>query len=161
MKKSAPRLTSRRGFTLIEVMMAAFVMVVMFLSALSALQQGFKLLDTARNTTLAGQIIQSEMEDLRLKSWTMMPASGPIDLATSIAEGLSSTERAALASRFTATRTITGVTGRESDFRRVVIDVAWNDASGRRHNRAYETLIGRNGLSDYFVTTHASGSSTP
>lgn len=141
--------------------MAAFVMVVMFLGALTALQQGFQLLDTARNTTLAGQIIQSEMEDLRLKSWTQMPGSGSIDLTASIGKELSATERAALASRFTATRTITGVTGRETDFRRIVINVTWHDYSGRPHTRAYETLIGRNGLSDYFVTTHATGGGTP
>jgi hypothetical protein len=161
MHKSSTRTTSRRGFTLIEVMMACFVMVTMFLSALTALQRGFELLDTARNTTLAGQVIQSEIEDIRLKSWATMPASGTIDLSTSIAEGLSAAERQALAARFTAVRTITGVSGRESDFRRVAIDVSWRDVAGRSHNRTYETLVGRNGLSDYFVTTHSATPSTP
>ncbi len=141
--------------------MAAFVMVVMFLGTLSALQHGFQLLDNARNTTLAGQVIQSELEDIRLKSWATMPTTGPIDLTTSVAEGLSAQERAALSDRFTATRTVTGVSGRETDFRRIVISVAWKDVAGRGHRRSYETLVGRNGLSDYFVTTHGQSSTTP
>ncbi len=145
---------SRQGFTLVEVMMAAFVLVFMLLSTLAALQVGFGVLDTARNTTLAGQVIQSEIEDIRLRPWISLPASGTIDLAQSIGSGLSSAERAALSNRFTATRTIEGVTGREADFKRVAVAVSWADYSGRTHVRRYETLLGRNGLSDYFVTIH-------
>ena len=154
--QNTPLNAAQRGFTLIEVMMATFVLVLIFLSTLAAIQQGFRMLDTARNTTLAGQVIQSEIEDLRLRPWISMPASGTIDLATSIGTGLSQTERAALASRFTATRTIVGMPGRETDFKRVTVSVAWNDYSGRSHTRSYETFLGRNGLSDYFVTIHNS-----
>ena len=109
--QNTPLNAAKRGFTLIEVMMATFVLVLIFLSTLAAIQQGFSMLDTARNTTLAGQVIQSEIEDLRLRPWISMPASGTIDLAASIGEGLSQTERTMLANRFTATRTIVGMPG--------------------------------------------------
>lgn len=140
--------------------MATVVMVFVFLSALTALQHGFEALDTARNTTLAGQIIQSEIEDIRLKSWSTLPSSGTIDLSTSVASSLSASEIQKLQQRFTATRSITPVSGRESDFRHISIAVDWQDFTGRAHRRAYETYLGRNGLSDYFVTTH-SNTSTP
>lgn len=154
MHKSFTNGAARRGFTLIEVMMAAFVLVIMFLGTMTALQQGFTMIDTARNTTLAGQIIQSEIEDLRLSPWVSLPASGAIDLGESIGESLTEAERTKLSQRFVATRTVEPMTGRETDFKRIVISVTWTDYNGRGHTRNYQTLLGRNGLSDYFVTTH-------
>jgi prepilin-type N-terminal cleavage/methylation domain-containing protein len=168
MQKSSPTAASQQGFTLVEVMMASLVMVMMFIAALASIQQGFTMLDTARNTTLAGQIIQSEIEDLRLKQYLSLPASGTIDLATTIGSGLSEAERTALSTRFTATRQVVDVPGRTgtapdgtpiATLKRVIIAVEWRDYSHRLHSRAYETLVGYNGLSDYFATTH--GSSSP
>lgn len=139
--------------------MASLVLVMMFLCAMAAIQQGFTMLDTARNTTLAGQIIQSEIEDLRLKSWGVLAdasktPSGTLDLSQSIGKNLGTAESQALTKRFTATRQIVGEPGRETDFKRVTITVTWNDYLGRPHSRSYETLLGHFGLSDYFVATH-------
>lgn len=168
MQKSSPTAASQRGFTLVEVMMASLVLVMMFLSALAAIQQGFTMLDTARNTTLAGQIIQSEIEDLRLKQFLSLPATGTIDLTTSVGASLGEAERQALAARFVARRQIDDVPGRTgtdpsgntiTTLKRVTITVTWTDYSHRLHSRAYETLLGYNGLSDYFATTH--GVSSP
>ncbi len=161
MQKSSPRTKRGQGFTLVEVMIASLVLTVMILSALGALLQGFKLLDTARNTTVAAQIAQSEIEDLRLQPWSKVsdPAiisqSGPIDLKASIGKLLGTAEGEALASRFSATRTIVDVPNRESKLKRVTIAVAWSDYTGVTHTRSYETLVGQYGLTDYFVATHA------
>lgn len=161
MHKSSPNVANKRGFTLVEVMMASFVLVFVLLGTLTALQQGFTLLDTARNTTLAGQVIQSEIEDLRLRPWVSLPTSGTIDLAASIGGSLNIAEREALAKRFTAIRTITDVSGREANFKNVTVSVTWTDLGGRSHIRNYQTLLGRNGLSDYFVTTHTPPPASP
>jgi type II secretory pathway pseudopilin PulG len=59
-----------RGFTIAEVMVAATVMVLAISSSIIVLQQGLRAIDTARYTTLAGQILQSQMEKLRLLTWT-------------------------------------------------------------------------------------------
>lgn len=140
-------------------MVAGLVLVVLFLSALAALQSGFRMLDTARNTTLAGQILQSEIEDLRLQAWTKIaayPVGAPvaIDLAASIGKHLDSGEAAALAQRFSATRTVADVPDRAGNLKRVTIALSWRDYAGTLHTRSYETLLGHFGLSDYFVTTH-------
>ena len=151
---SAP---SRKGITLVEVMIASLVLVMIFLGALGVMQQAFGMIDTARNSTLAGQVIQSEIEDLRLKSWAVLsaiPAQAQIDIAQSVGKGLTTTDSAALAQRFTATRTIADVANRGGNLKRVTITVAWADTSGTRHTRSYETLFGHFGLSDYFVATH-------
>jgi Tfp pilus assembly protein PilV len=158
MKKLSQNTTSRQGFTLVEVMIAGSVFTLIFLSALSAMQHGFKLIDTARNTTIAAQIIQSEIEDLRLKAWgvlSSLPAETQIDIAQSIGSGLSANERTSLAQRFTANRRIADVPDRDNNLKRIIISVTWADASGLRHNRSYETLFSHFGLSDYFVAEHS------
>src|SRR5687767_13562685 len=72
------------AFTIVEVMMAASVMVLAISSSLIVLQQALRAVDTARYTTLAGQILQSQMEKLRLLNWEQMthPTYGPVNFAT-------------------------------------------------------------------------------
>ena len=171
MQKS-PLNAAKQGFTLVEVMMASFVLVTVLLSTLTALMQGFALLDTARNTTLAAQIIESQIEDLRLQPWTTIngysvDTNQAIDLAAAIGSNpsLSTAERNSLAQRFSITRRFTNISGRTglaSDgttviptFKRVSFSIAWHDYNNRSHTRSYETLLGYNGLSDYFAATHA------
>ena len=168
-RSSFHRTADPRGFTLVEVMLASVVLVTIFLGTLTALVQGFSMLDTARNTTLAAQIIQSEIEDLRLQPWTALNAhpvdtAETVDLAHSIGSTLSPAELAELSQRFTVTRRFTNVAGRtglDADgtttiptFKRVTFTVSWTDYHHRSHTRSYETSLGYRGLSDYFAATH-------
>ena len=77
--KRFSRRGAARAFTLVEVMVAATVMVLTLTSSLIVVQHGMRALDTARYTTLAGQILQSQMEKLRLLTWTQLTnaTSGP------------------------------------------------------------------------------------
>ena len=61
-------------------MIAAVVLVFVFVSTLAALQTGYRLMEAARNTTLANQILQSEIEDARLLNWTKIKALTSADL---------------------------------------------------------------------------------
>src|SRR3954469_3581425 len=70
----APR--RRAGFTLAEVMMAAGVMAFAISGSIMVVQRGVKAIDNARNTPLASQIIQSEMERIRLLNWSDVDALG-------------------------------------------------------------------------------------
>src|SRR5690242_11241230 len=63
-----------RGFTVLEVAMGAMVMLLAVSTSIMVLQRGYQSLDDARNTTLATQVLQSVMEDLRLRNWTQMTA---------------------------------------------------------------------------------------
>src|SRR4051794_27675334 len=79
--------TSRRrsfrrtgGFTIFEVMAAAIVMAFAIATSITTLQRGYRTIDLARSTTIAGQLLQSVMEDLRLQTWaqitTLQTAAG-------------------------------------------------------------------------------------
>src|SRR5690349_21430234 len=86
----------QRGFTIIEVAMATFVMAFGIASSIIALQTGFRAIDVARDQTLASQIMQSEIERLRLWPWSK---STPASVVDSITE-LPASESVSLASTF-------------------------------------------------------------
>lgn len=116
------------------------------------MQAGFKSLDNARNTTLASQVIQSEMERIRLLNWSdvnAFPAKGTIVLNTIFPTG---TTTNTLNARFTATRTCTGVTGKETEMKEIVITVTWKGIDGLIHTRSTTGYYCKNGLYDYYYT---------
>ncbi len=69
---SPPRRGGRRAFTIVEVMVAAGVMALVLTTSITTLQSAFMALDAARNVTSAGQIMQSELEKMRLKDWSVI-----------------------------------------------------------------------------------------
>ena len=147
------------GFTIAEVMLAAFVMALGIATSLTALQSGLKSTDTARNMTLAGQIIQSEIEILRLQNWSQvsaLAASATVDPTTTISTNSGSsldTLLNTIANRFTVTRTVADISGR-ADIKLITITVVWNGLDGRQHTLTYQTRYAKNGLADYFYVAH-------
>src|SRR3954470_22504966 len=76
-----PRLLQRRGFSVIEVMMATTILLVGFVGLIHGLTIMSEALDTARKQPVAQQILAAEIEKLRGKDWTTianLPASGTI-----------------------------------------------------------------------------------
>ena len=66
-----PRLTAnQKAFTLIEVLMAATVLVVSFTAVIQAVMMGSDMIDTARKQLIAQQIIEEEISGQRLGTWT-------------------------------------------------------------------------------------------
>src|SRR4051794_12592843 len=63
------------GFTIFEVMAAAIVMAFAIATSITTLQRGYRTIDLARSTTIAGQILQSVMEDIRLQTWAQLGAA--------------------------------------------------------------------------------------
>ncbi len=128
--------------------MASFVMMFGIASSIVALQMGFRNLDVARGNTLASQIMQSEIERLRLMSFTQiaaLDASATVDLSTMF------TSNPDLAARFTVTRTVT-VDASRSDVRHITVSVQWHTHDGRSHTRAFTSMYAKNGLYDYYYT---------
>lgn len=148
--RSSGRRTS--GFTILEVAIAAFVMTVTISGAIVVLQTGFRALDNARNTTLSAQIIQSEMERIRLLSWTSvnaLPASQGITLTDIFP---SDTLTTTMAGRFTATRTTADVTGKVGEMKSITITVTWTGLDGLTHTRSSTGYYCKDGLYDYYYT---------
>ena len=150
-----------RGFTIFEVMISTLVLALVITSSITVMQSGFRAMDTARNTTIAGQILQSVMEDLRMLPWssttsgansiTLLQTSnnnvdGNVTLGASFTNG--DAAAAAMVSRFTITRNITDV---GTDMKNIALTAAWTGIDGRRHSLTYTSYYGKNGLHDYFV----------
>ena len=68
----SPRRT--RAFTIVEVMMAATILALGFMGLIEAVGVTANMMDHARRQTLATQIINHEIEDLRVASWTTISA---------------------------------------------------------------------------------------
>lgn len=129
--------------------MATFVMAFGIATSIIAMQTGFKSIDVARGTTLASQILQSEIERIRMLSWTTVTAmdgTSTVDLSTMF------TTNPAMASRFTVTRRVEPDATRPSDVRDIWINVSWRGYDNRPHSRTFYTKYVKNGLYDYYYT---------
>jgi Tfp pilus assembly protein PilV len=136
-----------RAFTIVEVMIAATVLVLAITTAIVALQHGFQALDTARNYTVASQVMQSEIERLRLKSWTQVEAlqrTGDTAVQIGAVAGGGATA-------FTCHRRIQDL---RTDMKEITLDCAWRGIDGRTHNAKFVTRYAKSGLYDYFYTAH-------
>jgi Tfp pilus assembly protein PilV len=140
------------GFTLAEVMMAAGVMAFAISGSIVVIQSGVKAIDNARNTTLASQIIQSEMERIRLLNWSDVDSLGArtnIVLTTIFPPGTTTTT---MNSRFAATRTCTDTAGKVGEMKDITITVTWTGVDGKTHTRTTTGNYCKNGLYDYYYT---------
>jgi Tfp pilus assembly protein PilV len=144
-----PRKRRSRGFTILEVTMATFVLALGIATSIVAIQSGLKFIDVARDTTLASQILQSEIERIRMMSWTSVSAL-PASAEVSLSDMFSSS--ATLARRFTVTRTVEAEASRSADVRLITVSVTWRAVDGRRQTRSFQAKYIRNGLYDYFYT---------
>jgi len=140
-----------------EVAMASFILAMGIATSILTMQSAFKSLDVARDTTIASQILQSEMERLRLLPWNNtsttavdsiceLPASETVSLASMIS---ASSE---FSNKFTVTRTVESDTYRPADVRYITIRVTWRSFDGRTHNRSFRSMYAKNGLYDYYYT---------
>ena len=145
----------RAGFTIVEVGVAALVLVLCITSSLMVLQRGFVAIDNARYTTLAGQILQSQMEKLRLLTWAQLTATtgGPPQNGT-FTPDLTPTASAQLAN-FTCTQVITNAPAPfDTTMKDITLTAKWKGTDGRFRTLTYYTRYGQNGISDFFFTPH-------
>jgi Tfp pilus assembly protein PilV len=149
---SAPRPGRRprnAGFTIVEVAMATFVMAFGISTTIIAMQAGFKQIDLARGTTIASQVIQSEMERLRMMSWSniaALPATSTFDGATYF------TTNTKVVGDFMITRTVAANAAHTTDMKDITVTVAWKTFDGRNHTRSFTMTYAQNGLYDYYYT---------
>ena len=142
-----------RGMTISEVLIAATLLGFVIMTSLTALSQAYGLTRHARMTTLAGQIVQSVMEDLRLRNYSVLKAyaaqSQPVDFSSTLAsERFTSnfTQGFTLSGNFTTlVASATGTPGKIS----VTLTVTWTE-QGTPFSRKLITYFGEQGLSDYF-----------
>ena len=132
-------------------MAAAGVMAFAIATSITVMQRAFLALDTARNISYAAQIMQSELEKVRLLPWTTIGtyASSETPVTTTLTIDSRFTSNAYIGSRFTLTRTAS--TLHSNTMMQIKLTVTWNSYDGRTLSRSYVTYYGQNGLYDYFI----------
>lgn len=133
----------RAGFTIVEVMVAAAVLALGIAGVITVSQRGLQALDAARNLAGASQLMQSEMERLRLMSWAQLQAAQD--------SGETAVPPEAPAGRYACTRQIHDV---KANMKEIVLTATWKGYDGRSHTARLITRYGRTGLNDYFYTAH-------
>lgn len=154
-RNRAPRpahagLRSRRAFTIIEVALASAIMALGISTSITVMQRGFTMIDTARNITTAGQIMVSEMEQMRMLPWATISISpyfvspGP----TTATVGLNPifTNSSSVGNRFRLTRTVTSLS---TNMLEISLTITWTAYDGRTLSRTMKTHYARYGMHDY------------
>ena len=163
----------RRGFTLVEVALAAGVLALAIATSITSLQIGFRSIDTARCTTLTAQVLQGMIEDIRLLTWAQVSNSTVLSNITDrplssfdmdafnhyqsgSITGYSATA-ASMLTRFTFSRTVSDVWGRTdisgvSNMKKITLTAKWTGLDGKIHSVQYTTYYAQNGLYAYYST---------
>lgn len=139
--------------TISEVLIAAVLLGFVIMSALTALSQAYGFIRHARMITLASQISQSVMEDLRLRNFndlkTYAAQSQPVDFTSTLAsEGFASsfsTNFTLRGSFATLLASSAGQLGKIS----VTLTVSWTE-NRVTFTRTLATYFCEKGLSDYY-----------
>lgn len=144
-RKPAPR--ARHAFTLVEVMVAATVMVLTIVGMIQVIVSGSEMLDVSRKQTIAMQIIHGQLDNIRLSNWTQVSALGtPRTVAVDGGDQAGfvfGSNLPTISAGFRCTRTITDV---RTDLKQVTFTVTWTGSTGRSYSRSGSTYVGRNGL---------------
>ncbi len=139
------------GFTLVEVMVAAAVMILAIVGMIQVVISGSEMLDVSRKQTIAMQIIHGQLEQIRLSDWTQINALGA-SRTVNVADGddistadkfIFGTNLPIVAKDFRCTRTISTV---RTDLKQVTYTVTWTGKTGRTYSRSGSTYVGKNGL---------------
>lgn len=133
-----------RGFSLIEVAAAATVLTLGVSTSLLTLQRGLQSVSHARNLTHASNVMQTELEGLRLKNWAQveaLQAGGDAVITSAPIQG---------APPITCVRVIRDI---RPGMKEITIDASWGGSDGRAHTARMITRYSRSGLNDYFYTS--------
>lgn len=141
------------AFTIVEVMMAAIVMAMAITTSITTLQRGFISIDSARNFVIAGQIMQSEIEKMRVSPWTSPGAGSSVVGIVDYTDTVPTLRidpvftSVYISNRFTLTRQLADP---KTDMRQITLTVSWRTLDGRTLSRSYTTYYARYGLYDFF-----------
>lgn len=142
------------GITVVEVLIASTLLAFVVLGSLAAISHSLNLAHHARLVTISSQVLQSAVEDLRLRNFTTIAAYAaqpqPVNLTGTISSEM-------LASSFTATSgmtlhasfgTVRASGAGQLGLVAVEFTVTWTE-QGAVFRRSARTLFGEKGLSDY------------
>ena len=140
----------RLAFSLIEVMFAIVIIAVVFVSLYVAISQGFGVVQVARENLRATQIMQEQVEILRILNWDQITTNPPpwnfnasfypANLTNQgvVYSGSVNITNAPVSSTYT------------TDVRLAVVSLSWMSGNVSRR-RELRTLVSHYGLHNYFL----------
>lgn len=134
---------------MIEVLVALFIIGIMFVAVYAGLSSGFAVVQLARENLRATQILQEKMETIRLYTWDQINTAGFIPTNFTDVFYSSSTETNGM--RYTGTVSIANSSISEAysnDMKLVTIQLKWKSAKVLRQ-REMSTFVSRYGLQNY------------
>jgi len=152
LKRAAVR---NQAFTLIEVMLAVVIVGVEFVSLYVAISQGFAVVQSARENLRATQIMQEQVEIIRVLDWDKVTTTpSPWNFTSNFYPAGGTNQGQGLTYSGTIAVTDAPVPGSYSaDMRLVVVSLSWTNGANSRilRNRELRTLVSRYGLHNYFL----------
>ena len=149
---------SQSGMTLIEVMIASFVLLIVFVSVLSATDYAAKVANSSRAETAATVIINTKVEEMRAMAFA--------DVEKYLAGSTSTPPRSASGNIVagpckggTWRRTVTKESGR-SELLRAVVAVEWTEL-GRPRRLEVVTFLSKHGIINKPNAATSPGTKTP
>ena len=131
------RRSARAGFTLVELVISAGVLLVVSLAGYSAQVRSNSLLDSSRTRAIAIADLESCMEDLLTSSTVLIPAAFPDGASIPNYEDLHLTNER-------ITPTYPGLTGSNvPDPLQIVLTATWTTSTGHNHSLRLATATAR------------------
>ena len=129
--------------------MATAILSMAIATSVTTLQRGYANLDSSRNLVLAGQIMQTEIEKLRMSDWATVYAYPDYPNYPDTAMTVDSvfTSNAAIGNRFTLIRRTSTP---QAGMKVITLTITWRNFDGRSLSRSYTTYYCQNGLYDFF-----------
>jgi len=146
------RPVAQRGYTLVEVMVAASLLGFMIVSLFAGFSSGFAVLRIARENMRATQILEERMEVLRLIKWD--DVNSPVFIPTNFIAPFyppDSTNAAASGIAYTGTVSVINAPIPESyanNLRAIQINLTWTSGNITR-SRQMTSYVSRYGLQNY------------
>src|ERR1051326_1323719 len=139
-----------RAFSLTEVMFAALIVGGVLVSLFVAISQGFAVIQTARENLRATQIMQEEMEILRVLNWDQITTNPPPWAFTASFYPAGGTNQGVSYNGQIYITNATSTATYAGDMRLVTGPLSWKGGNVTRQ-REMRTLVTRYGLHNYFL----------
>lgn len=142
----------RRGFTLIEALVAMLMASIMFTALYAGLHFGFRIIKLSRENTRATQIMVEHMEICRLYKWKDLTNVGVFLNTNPIAVPYYPIGAGSSSIMFTSRVSLLPVTlgaSYATDMRKLTVRVNWESTGDSNRSRTMSTYVARNGLQNY------------
>ena len=140
------------AFTLVEVMIASGTFAVACFAGFAGVLQGFQIMQSTRENLRATEILQDNMEILRLYTWQQLNTAGfvPLSFTNSFNPAGAASGHAGVTYYGTVTPAAAPLTeSYHTNMQMFTFQLNWTDGNGLTHQRQLTTLVSFYGIHNY------------